>query len=158
MTMYLLRHAQAGSRQTWDGDDTQRPLTSFGRHQAADMVAILGDVPLDKIYTSPYLRCVETVAPLGARRSIAIDVVEALAEGPADDAIALFENQRHLNTVFCSHGDILPDLLAYLVKTYEIDLGPRPRCQKSSLWIVDVGDGSVPQMSATYVPPAHRSQ
>jgi broad specificity phosphatase PhoE len=158
MTLYLVRHAQAGSRQNWDGDDdTHRPLTSFGRNQAADMVGVLADVPLDAIFTSPYLRCVETAAPLGARRSIPVEVVDALAEGPADRAIALVEQNRHRNALFCSHGDIIPALLEYLVATFQVDLGPRPRCQKSSIWIIDL-DAPAAADRAIYVPPSHRSQ
>jgi broad specificity phosphatase PhoE len=158
MTLYLVRHAQAGSRQNWDGeDDTQRPLTSFGRNQAADMVGTLADVPLDAIFSSPYLRCIETAAPLGARRSIVVEVVDALAEGPADRAIALLEQNKNRDALFCSHGDIIPALLEYLVATYHVDLGQRPRCQKSSIWIVDL-DAANPADRAIYVPPSHRSQ
>lgn len=158
MTIYLVRHAQAGSRQNWDGDDdTKRPLTSFGRNQAADMVGTLAEVPLDAIFCSPYLRCIETAAPLGARRSIPVDVVDALAEGPADRAIALFEANKTRHALYCSHGDIIPALLEYLSTKYAVDLGERPRCQKSSIWIIEL-DAAKSADRAVYVPPSHRSQ
>ncbi len=158
MTVYLIRHAQAGSRQSWDGDDIQRPLTGFGRHQSADLVGVLADVALSAIYSSPYLRCIETVAPLAARRGLQLSVSTALEEGPAEAAIALLEECIGIDAVFCSHGDIVPELLQHLAASHGIDLGDRPRCQKGSMWIVepDVTIGRF--IRAEYVPPAHRSQ
>ncbi|NDG67366.1 MAG: NUDIX hydrolase, partial [Actinobacteria bacterium] len=38
MTIYLVRHAKAGSRKNWDDDDTQRPLVESGREQARLLV------------------------------------------------------------------------------------------------------------------------
>ncbi len=158
MTIYLVRHAQAGSRQNWDGDDdTKRPLTSFGRNQAADMVGTLAEAPLDAIFCSPYLRCIETAAPLGARRSIPVEIVDALGEGPAVGAIALFEANKARHALFCSHGDIIPALLEYVAAKYGVDLGERPRCQKSSIWMIDL-EATNGADRAIYVPPSHRSQ
>ena len=34
MTVYLVRHAKAGSRKGWSGDDEHRPLSKAGRAQA----------------------------------------------------------------------------------------------------------------------------
>ncbi len=158
MTVYLIRHAQAGSRSNWDGDDdTKRPLTGFGRYQSADLVGVLADVDLDEIYSSPYLRCIETVAPLGARRAMAVSVVDALAEGPADEAIKLLTANLDRNVIFCSHGDIIPELLSFIAHEYQVDLGPRPRCQKNSIWILETDVDASRVVSAVYVPPAHRS-
>ena len=34
MTIYFVRHAKAGSRSNWDGEDVDRPLSNNGWHQA----------------------------------------------------------------------------------------------------------------------------
>ena len=34
MTLYLVRHGDAGSRSAWDGNDRDRPLNGRGRTQA----------------------------------------------------------------------------------------------------------------------------
>jgi phosphohistidine phosphatase SixA len=161
MTLYLVRHAQAGSRSTWDGTDDQlRPLTPHGRRQSADLVGLLAEFPLTRVLTSPYLRCVETVAALGARVRLVVEQTEALAEGPADDAIALVQTllgQDDGHAVLCSHGDIIPDLLDYFVRQHGIELGKNPRCQKGSVWMIDSLDSTSGSAraawSATYVPP-----
>ena len=36
--LYLLRHAKAGERRLWDGDDVERPLSAKGRKQS-DLLA-----------------------------------------------------------------------------------------------------------------------
>ena len=68
--MILLRHAWAGSRDGWAGDDRERPLDDRGEQQANDLVAALAGLTIDAIYTSPFLRCVQTVSPLGAKLAI----------------------------------------------------------------------------------------
>jgi broad specificity phosphatase PhoE len=140
VTLYLLRHAQAGSRATWNGDDdTRRPLTGQGRRQSADLVGLLCDMPIDRIFTSPYLRCVETVAPLGARLGTDVEVTDALAEGPERAALELARSLGSANTLFCSHGDIIPALLDTFRRTDGLDLGPDPKCQKGSVWVLEPG-------------------
>jgi phosphohistidine phosphatase SixA len=158
VTIYLVRHAQAGNRSDWSGDDESRPLTREGRHQAADLVEMLGEVELDEIHSSPYLRCVETVAPLSARRSregvgLITHIHQALTEGSPLDAIALVRSLASTKThaVLCSHGDIIPGVLEALVRDDHLDLGPAPKCQKASIWVLEP-DGSR-FTHALYVPP-----
>jgi broad specificity phosphatase PhoE len=90
MTVYLLRHAHAGERSAWrELRDELRPLSDHGRRQSADLVKLFADLPIDRVWTSPYLRCVESVAPLSARLGVASEITDALAEGPAVEALAL---------------------------------------------------------------------
>jgi 8-oxo-dGTP diphosphatase len=156
MTVYLVRHAHAGDRASWLGpDDEVRPLTDHGRRQSADLVRLFVDLPLEMIWTSPYLRCVETVAPLSARVGIPFTVTDALAEGPADAAAGLLRSHWNQHMVMCSHGDIIPALLSQLAAD-GLDLGAEPRCQKASVWIVEPGSTRGSFRSATYVtPPGH---
>ena len=44
MTVYLVRHAVAGDRGRWLGNDRLRPLARDGRHQAADLVDALAQL------------------------------------------------------------------------------------------------------------------
>ena len=160
MTIYLVRHAQAGTRHDWSGDDISRPLTREGRRQAADLVELLGDLELDVIASSPYLRCIETVAPLAARRSysdsaLQLQVDQVLAEGSPLGAIALVRSYAatHADAVLCSHGDIIPGVLDALVRDDGLDLGPSPRCQKGSIWVLEANRSPGCFVSALYVPP-----
>ena len=65
MTVVLLRHASAGHRERWEGDDRLRPLDKKGRRQADALCAILRERGISRVLSSPYVRCTQTVAPLG---------------------------------------------------------------------------------------------
>ena len=77
-----MRHARAGDRGQWTGDDRVRPLDKKGRRQADALVAPLAGYPLTRLVSSPYVRCVETLAPLAARLKIPVEHADAIAEGP----------------------------------------------------------------------------
>ena len=151
MTVYLVRHAKAGSRRNWSGDDAQRPLSRPGRRQVAELGNVLGHAGITRIVSSPYTRCVQTVEPLAAALGLPVDVSDALSEGaPAAEAVQLFEKLARENAVLCSHGDVLGDLLMYLA-----DHGLRLddfRLEKGSVWVVECAHGRA--VSARYVSPA----
>jgi 8-oxo-(d)GTP phosphatase len=150
MSLFLVRHAQAGSRSDFAGDDLLRPLTGRGRHQAADIaglvLAMIGTEP-PTIRTSPYRRCMETVAPLGAAAGVEPIVDPMLAEGPTDTAREqvrrIAADVRTSHVVWCSHGDILPAVLEMLAVQDGLDLGRDARVQKGSIWVLDVDDDNV---------------
>src|SRR5919201_4946395 len=78
--MLLVRHASAGSRETWPHDDRERPLDERGRHQALELVERLRDYPIETICSSPARRCVETVEPLAQARGLSIELRAELGE------------------------------------------------------------------------------
>ena len=85
-----------------------RPLDERGRRQAEALVeTLLAAFELDRIVSSPYLRCVQTVEPLAAARGLEIELDEQLgadaARGSAGGARAL---RRRQNVVVCTHGDL----------------------------------------------------
>jgi broad specificity phosphatase PhoE len=153
MTLYLVRHAQAGSRSDWRGDDRTRPLTSSGRHQAADLVGTFAEMGIEKIMTSPFVRCVETVAPLAARLGLPNLVTEALAEGPHEQALQLARNLADEDVMFCSHGDIIPALLDTFAYLDGLDLGRTPKCQKGSVWALEPAADFASFVRAQYIAP-----
>lgn len=60
-TVYLLRHAESRSSATVKQPDW--PLSDLGKEQARDLVPILAKLNIDHVYTSPFLRAVETAKP-----------------------------------------------------------------------------------------------
>ena len=153
MTLFLVRHAQAGSRKAHDGDDRDRRLTAEGRHQAADIAGLLVDFGVTRVLTSPYRRCIETVAPAAAALGFEVELDERLAEGPADGAIALARSLARSGAVLCSHGDIIPAILAVVDREDAVELGREPRCQKGSIWVLEPDPGLPGRFStALYVP------
>lgn len=105
----LLRHASAGDRGAWAGDDLLRPLDERGRRQALALRE-LADRGIRRIASSPYVRCIETVEPLAATLALTIEVDARLAEGAdPDDALAFLAELD--GGVACTHGDVVEALL-----------------------------------------------
>ena len=150
MTMYLVRHAKAGSRSGWDGPDDQRPLSKNGRRQTATLTDALADSGVTRVITSPYVRCSQTVDPLAERLGIPLERSDALAEGAGiTDALELVEKYADEHTVLCSHGDVI-GLLLHHCETLGITLDG-DRLEKGSTWVLDFADGII--VAARYVPP-----
>lgn len=145
MPIFVIRHAHAGSRQEWTGDDVERPLSPKGRARAASIAETLADEGITEIWTSPLVRCVQTVEPLGARCDVAVQRTDALVEGaPLAATVDLVERLAKDDVVaaLCSHGDVIPDLLAALARR-GADLDPDGACPKGSVWILRVSGGVV---------------
>lgn len=62
LKLYLLRHGEAGSRQDWRGDDSERPLTAAGKKRMKREAAGIRklQLPLDIIISSPLVRARQT--------------------------------------------------------------------------------------------------
>ncbi|MGI8493165.1 MAG: SixA phosphatase family protein, partial [Acidimicrobiales bacterium] len=63
MPVLLIRHVQAGDRKEWHGDDSARPLSAKGRRQAEGLARMLEGYGVQRVLSSPYARCVQTVTP-----------------------------------------------------------------------------------------------
>ena len=142
MPLLLVRHAKAGSRSDWAADDRLRPVTKSGRQQAEALVIQLKRYDVERVLTSPYLRCVQTVEPLAAALGLDIEVTEALGEGCSSDALALVRSLGCEPTVVLStHGDIVPDVLEALSVEDGLALPRHPQWSKGSTWVLSGHDG-----------------
>lgn len=136
MPVLLVRHAIALPRSVWAGDDSARPLNERGRRQADGLVELLAPFRITRILSSPTVRCVDTVAPAAGGLGLEVEGSGALAEGAGPEAIALLDSSLDLDgdTVLCSHGDVVGDVLAHLDRS-----GARlddDRRQKGSTWVL----------------------
>lgn len=150
-TLFLLRHGAAGDRSKWEGIDAVRPLTKKGRRQANAIADHLRTRDIEKIYTSPYTRCVQTVEPLADAIGAKIVEHDALAEGPdIDAAYDLADELVGHNAVLCSHGDVIPAVINRMMWA-GLTLESRFYCSKGSIWEVDLVGGRF--TTGVYVPP-----
>jgi 8-oxo-dGTP diphosphatase len=108
VTSVLLRHASAGDKRHWSGDDRLRPLDDRGRRQVAALVDLLRPLEIRRIVTSPYVRCVQTVEPLAAAFGLPVEYDDRLGEG-MDGAAAELLGQA--GVLACTHGDVVDALL-----------------------------------------------
>jgi len=139
--IYLTRHASAGRRGEWNADDRMRPLDERGRRQARGLVEQLEAAVVERVASSPFVRCLQSVEPLAAACGLRIERRDELAESASRaDALALVHELDGTRAVLCSHGDVLELLLG--------DEG-----EKGSTRIADV-DGSALRLLASLPPPA----
>ncbi|MET0728689.1 MAG: phosphoglycerate mutase family protein [Acidimicrobiales bacterium] len=148
--LYVVRHADAGTQDRGDEPDEGRPLSKRGRRQATALGDQLVDAGIKRLVASPFLRCCQTLQPLGDRLGIEVEVDERLAEGQGfAGALAIATELRGSAAAICSHGDVIPDLLEALVRR-----GMKlkdARWQRASTWVLTRdGDGF---SKATYLPP-----
>lgn len=151
MPVSVVRHAHAMARDHWEGDDAERPLSPKGRRQADQLVGVLTDLKPVRILSSPALRCRDTVEPLGRRLGLAVEDDPRLAEGAGRAALGLLRAATGENVVLCSHGDVIPEILAVLAAEDGVRLGSHPRVEKGSVWVLHTSAGRFTR--AEYVPP-----
>ena len=150
MTVYVVRHAKAGDREAWKGDDRLRPLTKSGERQADALVEILKDRPIDRILSSPYVRCVQSVEPLAKARKLPVEPSAELEEGAGGESIIrLMERYAGQNTVLCTHGDLVEELLERLIHQGVISRRQASN-EKGGTWVLEGENGAVRR--ATYLP------
>jgi phosphohistidine phosphatase SixA len=148
----VVRHAKAAAREEWTGDDRLRPLTKKGKKQAEDLVDVFKRFAVSDIYSSSYLRCRQTVEPLGRARKLEVKLSPSLEEGGGLEGLTEFLGDRSLdNTILSTHGDIVWELVEDLVEREVIVAGDGGD-QKGSTWVLDVDDHGVAER-ARYIPP-----
>ena len=150
-TIHLMRHAAAGNRNKWTGVDAVRPLTKKGKRQAQALAEQLSGRGIEAVYTSPYLRCVQTVEPLAEAIGAKVRTHDGLAEGPdVDAAYDLVDRLVGTNAVLCTHGDVIPAVINRMMWA-GLTLESRFDCPKGSIWEVDLVGGRFDL--GRYVPP-----
>ena len=135
MSVLLVRHAKAGDRERWDAPDDLRPVSPKGEVQAQGLVDLLAGFDVDRVLSSPYLRCTQTVAPLAAARGLAVEPCDDLAEGEGRAGVALARRllSEPGHTVLCSHGDVVEEVLDAL----GVDRSGYMR--KAATWVLEAG-------------------
>jgi 8-oxo-dGTP diphosphatase len=139
MTLFLVRHADAKSRSNWDQPDEMRPLTKKGRRQSDGLVGLLGEAPIQRVLSSPAVRCIDTVTGLAKRVGVPVDLAPELLEG-ADRTRAYRLARSVINrpgdSVLCAHGDLVPEILRAMARGgthFEEPL----RWPKGSVWVLE---------------------
>ena len=88
MPLHLLRHATAGHRRPGDDADHLRPLDERGRLQAAALPEQYAHFGIERILTSPFVRCRQSVEPLADALRLPVEERAKLAEGTTEAAPA----------------------------------------------------------------------
>lgn len=153
MKLLLVRHARAGHRSEWEGDDRARPLSGRGEKQAAALIKQLAGFEIARVLSSPYLRCVQTVEPLAAARGLKVEESDDFAEGNSHKAIEVVRGlaEGKGTIVACSHGDVIPDIVDHLLRADSMQLPAVQGWSKGSTWVLTAHHGRFDD--ARYLPP-----
>lgn len=145
-TVLVVRHAKAGNKQEYRGDDRKRPLDKYGRAQAESLVALLSGFGADTLFAADRERCVQTLEPLADELGGPIgrepllteedywvdpDAARArMCEIAAGDGIP----------VVCTQGKVIPDLIEWWCDRDGVtpdESGSR----KGSTWVLSLHQG-----------------
>jgi 8-oxo-dGTP diphosphatase len=133
--IYFVRHAKAGERRVWDGDDVDRPLSKTGWKQSTAVARRLAKKDVTALYASPYVRCMQTLKPLGDLTGLVVHAEQRLFEDEPFEPVLDLLNEVEDGAVLCSHGDIIPAVINALVRR-GMEVETPPDWSKASVWVL----------------------
>jgi 8-oxo-dGTP diphosphatase len=161
-TLLIVRHARAGSKERYTGDDRNRPLDKYGRAQAESLVGTLLAFGASSLYAADRLRCHQTLEPLAEELGVDISSEPLLTEE------AYWANRKRAchrvleiaaqggTPVICTQGKVIPDLIQW----WSDRDGVRPdksRNRKGSTWVLSLSNAKL--VAADHIdsalPPGH---
>ena len=131
-TLILVRHGKAESRKSWQGSEATRPITPLGSASSYALGRELACYAPNRIVSSPWKRCVETVATFAHDSSLYIEQIAELTEDhhenkPKSTLSVLISEIQNLDcntqnteaninnsTVMCLHRPIIGTFFDYL--------------------------------------------
>ena len=140
----LVRHASAGNRGEWAGDDRDRPLDDRGRGQAVALAALLQAYDVRRAVAADVVRCRDTLAPFAAATGVRVSPEPAVTAGPfaadpsAGVAVAL-DLAAGPSTVLCMQREVIEDLVSGLTGR----LGPDSDGTERNVIVGPIAKGSM---------------
>jgi 8-oxo-(d)GTP phosphatase len=118
--LILVRHAEAGHKSDWPGDDLSRPLDPQGELDARSLAPLLRCFGVSRVVSAPAERCLATVRPYAAATGGVIEVEPAFDVTSAAAGSAAADAQKAVTAlaaaaepvIVCAHRENLPVLAA----------------------------------------------
>jgi 8-oxo-(d)GTP phosphatase len=157
--LILVRHASAGHKADWPGDDQSRPLDARGAADAQALAGLLACfAPTARVISSPTLRCVDTVRPFAETFGGTVEAEGCLSPHGRTRALssrtdragalrrllsALVAGRRP--AVLCLHRENMPDVLAEacLALGAASAMPAEPSLPKSGFWVAHASIGAL---------------
>ncbi len=137
--LYLVRHAKAGSRHDFSGDDRLRPLSASGRRQADLLAARFATLGVTTLISSPYVRCIQTLQPTATAVDTTVETDVCLSEGRSFVGVLDLLSTLPDASVVCSHGDVIPETISALERR-GCEFVSAPEWRKGSVWVLQRDD------------------
>jgi 8-oxo-(d)GTP phosphatase len=143
----FLRHASAGTRHDWAGDDLHRRLDAAGTDESDLLSRLLSCFGPARVISSAAERCVATVRPYATATGATVEIEPAFTVGRAEAepaaAAARVADIVHAGrpAVICAHRENLPPMLTAACAA----LGAQPPDDiplgKAGFWVLHTADG-----------------
>lgn len=116
------------------------------------MIASLAADPVDCVWSSPAVRCVQTVAPLAAARDLSVLPTQLLAKDASIDLLlAWLLAHQDSSWVVCTHGEVFKALRAAGLSAGLLT-SPTRVTEKGAAWRVSQDGDS--RIKLDYLPPS----
>jgi len=145
----LLRHASAGSKRAWPGDDLARPLDARGAAHAERLAGLLSSFGPCRVISSAAERCVATVRPYAALTGAAIEIdAEFTVQQPGGVSPGQLKRAGQIvddgqATIICAHGENLPLLLQAICERLDAAPPAGPPLRKAAWWVLHTAGGAL---------------
>jgi 8-oxo-(d)GTP phosphatase len=142
-SVLIVRHATAGSKSRYKGDDRKRPLDKRGRAQAESLVGQLLAFGASELYAADRVRCHQTLEPLAEELGTTIHNESLLTEEeyPENRKAArrrVLEIAAGDGTpVICTQGKVIPDLIEWWCDRDGVH-PDKSRNRKGSTWVMSM--------------------
>jgi 8-oxo-dGTP pyrophosphatase MutT (NUDIX family)/phosphohistidine phosphatase SixA len=157
--LILARHASAGRKADWAGDDFARPLDAAGVADARVLTGLLSCfAAAARVISSPALRCTETVRPYAEESGGTVEAEACLVpHGRSPDFPSRTEQADALScllsglvaqrrpVILCLHRENLPEVLAATCAALGAPAAAPadPSLPKGGFWVAHAADGEL---------------
>ena len=161
-TLAILRHAKAAKRACWEGSEMTRPLSRRGSSQVLRLIPVLSALGINRIITSPWRRCVATVAPYATLSGTPLKTEASFTEDAYRDDCANMRSmvrellheqpqQPQSPVALCVHRPTIPGIIGELAPLTPNHLGrllPQrdPYLKSARMLIVHLADYPQPRV------------
>lgn len=148
--LLFIRHAKAKPRSTWVGAEGERTLAATGKRQALAVGRLMEAWAPERLISSPWVRCLQTLDPYAKGRGISIKEKRALTEdhnarspqATAKVIEALFD-KKEKSLALCTHRPVLATVLKVLRGNLSKDLSKHlpsedPYLKPGEMWVLQV--------------------
>jgi 8-oxo-(d)GTP phosphatase len=156
--LILARHASAGRKADWAGDDFARPLDAAGEADARVLTGLLSCfAPAARVISSPARRCTETVRPYAEESGATVEAEACLVPygrspdfpsrtelaGALGHLLSALVAQRR-PVILCLHRENLPEVLAATCAALGAPAAvpADPSLPKGGFWVAHTMGGS----------------
>lgn len=135
----LVRHADPVAESAWPGLGSDRSLSTRGARQSVHLVDVLADVPLTALFSSPTLRCRQTLQALSVARYLPIVDHPLLTVDASVDRLLFTVTRSVDGALWCTHGEVFDRVAEVAAEGGHAGFLPAATTAAAGVWLVDPG-------------------